>query len=458
MSASASTSQGRRLAALSLAMLLPSLGISVANVALPQLRAAFGVSNQEAQWVVIAYLVVVTSFLVTAGRLGDLLGRKRLLLAGIGVFSLASLAAVFAPGIWMVVAARAVQGIGAAMMMSLTVAAVSDAVPEGRAGAAMGLLGTVSAIGTAAGPSLGGVLIAAFGWPSIFVLMGGAGLLAMLVVATQLPGDVPGHRRPGFDIPGAVLVMLTVAALALATTLSPLSSVNGILALVAVLGVVAFVHVERTAPAPLVRLEMLRRSATATGLFSIGLVSAIVMTTLVVGPFYLTGVLGLDMATTGLVMSVGPTVSALVGVPAGRIVDRHGPSLAIVVGLSVLLAGTIAMTVLPSLLGVAGYVGSLVAITSGYALFQAANNTALMAGAQRDQRGVTSALLALARNVGLITGASAMGALFALGTGAAGTGSGSGLQLTFAASSGLAALALGLSVWTARRARDADAN
>ena len=127
-----SRGHGWRLAALSTTMLLPSLGISVANVALPSLRVAFGVSSQEAQWVVIAYLIVVTSFLVTAGRLGDLLGRKRLLLAGITLFSAASLAAMFAPAIWAVIAARAVQGIGAAMMMSLAVAAVGDVVHRSR--------------------------------------------------------------------------------------------------------------------------------------------------------------------------------------------------------------------------------------------------------------------------------------------------------------------------------------
>lgn len=221
MSDPAAKSQGGRLAALSLAMLLPSLGISVANIALPGLRAAFHVTSQETQWVVIAYLVVVTSFLVTAGRLGDMLGRKRLLLAGIAIFCLASAAAMFASSIWMVVAARAVQGVGAAMMISLALAAVSDSVPGRRSGLAMGLLGTISAVGTAAGPSLGGLLVGAFGWPSIFALMAGTGLLAALLVGTQLPGDRPQDRRPGLDIPGTVLLMLTAAAFALATTSSP---------------------------------------------------------------------------------------------------------------------------------------------------------------------------------------------------------------------------------------------
>ncbi|MGN6102253.1 MAG: MFS transporter [Devosia sp.] len=436
-------------------MLLPSLGISVANIALPSLRAAFDVTTQEAQWVVIAYLVVVTSSLVTAGRLGDLLGRKPLLLAGIAIFSLASIAALFSSTIWMVVLARAVQGIGAAIMMSLTVAAVSDVVPAERSGTAMGLLGTVSAIGTAAGPSLGGFLVAKFGWSSIFVLMAGVGLLAALLVGTQLPTGARATGRPSVDLPGASSLMLSVAAFALATTLSPISTINGILAGVAVIGVMAFVHIERQASAPLVQLNIVARPEVAAGLLSIGLVSAIVMTTLVIGAFYLTGALGLDTASAGLVMTVGPAVSAIVGLPAGRVVDRNGAAAATYAGLFTLLVGTIGMMVLPGTVGLAGYVCSLVFITSGYALFQAANNTALMAGAQKDQRGVTSALLALGRNVGLITGASAMGALFTFASGGTAHAGWFGLQVVFAAASVFVVLALALTGWAARWTRRA---
>lgn len=443
--------EGRSLASLSLAMLLPSLGISVANIALPSLQTAFGATSQQAQWVVIAYLVVVTSALVTAGRLGDLLGRKPLLLVGIGIFSTASMIAVFAPSLWVVILARASQGVGAAMMMSLTVAAVGDAISAERSGTAMGLLGTVSAIGTAAGPSLGGLLIKAYGWASIFVLMAVVGLIAGLLVATQLPSVSANSRRPAFDVAGAFALMLTVAAFALATTLVPFTIVNALFAGLAVLGAGAFVSIERRAIAPLVRLHELRRPAQAGGLLSIGLVSAIVMTTLVVGPFYLTGVLGLDTVASGLVMTVGPAVSAIVGLPSGRLVDRKGSTVITHFGLWTLLAGTVAMMMLPGKVGVAGYVLSLVLITSGYALFQTANNTSLMAGTDKEQRGVTSALLALSRNSGLIIGASAMGAVFAVGSGSGGDAGEFGLQLVFATASAFVAVALGLSTWATRK-------
>ena len=152
-------------------MLLPSLGTSIANVALPTLAISFGATMAQVQWVVISYLLVVTSCIVGMGRLGDIIGRSRLLLTGMALFAAASAVSVLSPSLWILVTSRAVQGLGAAVMMALTIAMVGDMVPKERIGSAMGLLGTVSAVGTALGPSLGGVLIAAFGWPAVFAVL-----------------------------------------------------------------------------------------------------------------------------------------------------------------------------------------------------------------------------------------------------------------------------------------------
>jgi len=156
------------LASLSLSMWLSSLGTSIANVALPTLAQAFTASFQEVQWVVLAYLLAITTLIVSVGRLGDITGRRRLLLAGIVLFTVASVLCGVAPTLWLLIAARAVQGLGAAIMMALTMAFVGEAVPKAKTGSAIGLLGTKSAIGTALGPSLGGVLIAEIGWRAIF--------------------------------------------------------------------------------------------------------------------------------------------------------------------------------------------------------------------------------------------------------------------------------------------------
>ena len=139
------------LASLSLSVLLSSLGTSSANVALPNLAQVFDASFQEVQWIVLAYLLAITTLIVSVGRLGDITGRRRLLLAGIFLFTLASGLCALAPTLWLLIAARALQGLGAAIMMALTVAFVGVTVPKAKTGSAMGLLGTMSAIGTALG-------------------------------------------------------------------------------------------------------------------------------------------------------------------------------------------------------------------------------------------------------------------------------------------------------------------
>lgn len=130
------------LASLSLSMLLSSLGASIANVALPTLAQAFAASVQEVQWIVLAYLLASTTLIVSVGRLGDLTGRRRLLLAGMVLFTIASVLCGVAPTLWQLTAARAAQGLGAAIMMALTLAFVAETVPKAQTGSAMGLLGT----------------------------------------------------------------------------------------------------------------------------------------------------------------------------------------------------------------------------------------------------------------------------------------------------------------------------
>lgn len=441
-----------RLVALSLAMLLPSLGTSIANVALPTLATAFQASVANVQWVVISYLLAVTTLIVGAGRLGDMLGRRRILLLGIGLFAIASAFGALAQDLWLLVALRGVQGLGAAIMMALTVASISDMVPKDRTGRAMGLLGTVSAVGTALGPSLGGVLINAFGWPAVFGFTAAASTGAFVFCRQVFPADVAPEREPlAFDFPGMLLLALSLGSYALATTLAgtaPSMATAGF-AVLAMISLALFVAVERRSAVPLVQLALLQDPALTTGLLSMGLVSTIMMATLVVGPFYLTGVLGLGPVQTGLAMSVGPIVSTMTGVPAGRFVDRFGEAAVTYTGLLGVTVGSVLMLLLPGSFGLGGYVGGLAIITASYAVFQAANNTAVMKTASRDRRGVTSALLGLSRNLGLITGASAMGAVFAFGSRGAGlfgldTGGAAGLQLTFAVAALLAGTALGV--------------
>jgi MFS family permease len=182
------------------------------------------------------------------------------------------------------------------------------------------------------------------------------------------------------------------------------------------------------------------------------LVSTVMMATLVIGPFYLARALGLNAALVGLVLSVGPIAAALTGVPAGRMADRFGASRMTIVGLIGIAAGAFILSLLPETYGILGYIAPIVVITSSYGLFQTANNTAVMTGIRSDQRGVISGLLNLSRNLGLITGASVMGAVFAFAsrttdiTTARPEAVANGMRVTFAVAAVLIVVALAIAV------------
>jgi EmrB/QacA subfamily drug resistance transporter len=444
------------LAGLSLSVLLSSLGTSIANVGLPTLAHAFAASFQEVQWIVLAYLLAITTLIVSVGRLGDILGRRWLLLAGIFLFTAASGLCGVAPTLWLLVAARAAQGLGAAIMMALAMAFVGDTVPKARIGSAMGLLGTMSAIGTALGPSLGGVLIAGLGWRAIFLVNVPLGILTFLLAHRFLPVDRRGARTEqiGFDATGTLLLALTLAAYALAVTIGRgrFGPLNMALLSAAAFGVGLFVLAEARAASPLIRLEMFRDPVLRASLATSALVSTVMMATLVVGPFYLSRALGLEAALAGFVLSVGPLVAALTGVPAGRMVDRYGARRMTVVGLTGMTAGCFILSTTPATLGIPGYIAPIVVVTTGYALFQTANNTAVLADIRPDRRGVVSGMLNLSRNLGLITGASIMGAVFALASASTDMAIASpeavatGMRVTFAVAAVLTAVALVVAV------------
>ena len=449
------------LVSLSLSMLLSSIGTSIANVSLPTLAQAFDASFQQVQWVVIAYLVTITTVIVSVGRLGDITGRRRLLLIGVFLFTVASVLCGVAHTLWLLIAGRAAQGLGAAIMMALTMAFVGEAVPKAKVGSAMGLLGTMSAIGTALGPSLGGMLISELSWRAIFLINLPLGLLIFLLAHRYLPADSLRQKadRAGFDYAGTLLLSLTLAAYALAMTIGrgSFGPRNMSLLVAALLGAGLFLFAETRAESPLIRLTMFRNPLLSASLAMSALVSTVMMATLVVGPFYLSRTLGLNAALIGLVLSVGPFFAALTGVPAGRLADRLGPPRMTLLGLIGIAAGAFALFMIPATLGIYGYTAPLIVITVGYALFQTANNTAVMTGTHPEQRGVISGLLNLSRNLGLITGASVMGAVFAAAastidiTTAPPEAVATGMRVTFAVAAVLILVALAIAVATYRR-------
>jgi EmrB/QacA subfamily drug resistance transporter len=450
------------LVGLALATLMASLGTSIANVALPTLVLEFSTSFQAAQWIVLAYLLAITTLAVSLGRLGDLLGRHRLLTLGLALFSAGSLLAGVSNRLWFLVAARLVQGVGAAMMMVFTLALVTEAVPKDQTGRAMGLLGTTSAIGTALGPALGGLLIAGLGWRAIFFVQVPPAAISLLLARRYLPRDnVRSQTTSGsFDALGMLLLVVTLGAYALAVTLGRghFGALNLCLLLVTICAALLFAKVELKVRFPLIQLGRFRDVTLSTSLAMSALVSTVLMATLVVGPFYLSRALGLAAAQAGLVMSVGPLVAALTGVPAGRLVDRFGAERMTLLGLAGVMTGTSLLALLPTSWGIPGYVAPLVVMTAGYALFQTANNTGAMKAGRHDERGIISGLLNLSRNLGLVTGASVMGAIFLLASRATDITSlepaaaAAGMRVTFGVAAVLAAFAFGVALrWRQRR-------
>lgn len=442
---------GRLFAGLALCVLAPSLATSSANVALPTLAQHFHSGFAAAQWVVLAYLLTTTSLLVGAGRLGDRFGPRRLLRAGLLLFGLAAALCSVAPGLPSLLAARALQGLAAALLLSLALALASAQAGGGGVAPAVGLLGGMSALGTALGPALGGWLLSAFGWPAIFLLGLPLSLAALLLLRGELPPDpAPAPGGPlARALPGLLLLAAALCSYALALTLEKgrFGLLSGGLLLAAVILAGLLLWREARTGAAFLDLAALREPGLTAALAASALVSTVLMATLVVGPFYLTQGLHLPQARLGLVLSAGPLLVALASQPAGRLTSRLGAPRLTLAGLLILLAGALLLAARPGG-SLPGYLLPVLVLTLGYALFQTANNAGVMQAAAADQRGLLAGLLNLSRNLGLISGTALMGAVY--NRSAASGGAGQGLQACFGLAGLLLLAALG-ALWLGAR-------
>lgn len=445
---------------LATATLIASLGISISSVLLPALTLTFSATVSNVQWVVLAYLMSVTISIVSAGRLGDIFGHRRLLIVGLVIFSAASVLCALAPTWSLLVVGRALQGVGGAILIALSMSIARDLVPADRLGTAMDLLGTASAVGTALGASLGGMLLAWGDWRMAFWLLAGFAVATLLVFVRSTSSGVAPAKTSyrSLDLPGTLTLVIVLTTYALATSgganeipASPLALICGTL-----VAVILFVIVETRAESPLVPMELLRDRTVGTGFVMNILIGAVMMSVLVVSPFFLVYSLGLHEALFGLVMAIGPLVAALSGVPAGRLTDLFGVDRMTRLALAQTTLGLLCLAFLPRYFGVGGFVAALVMLTPAFQLFLAAKNTAVLVGAAAKQRGRPSGLLGLSRNLGLMTGTSVMSTLFVsiLGTGNAADEPSADIahaySLTFVSAAGLAVVALGLAVFSTK--------
>ncbi len=443
------------LAALAATSLTATLGISIASVVLPTLTQAFSASIFDVQWIVLIYLTAMTIAVVPAGRWGDLFGHRRVLIGGLLVFIAASVLCATALDLTVLVIGRGLQGLGGAVLVALPISMARELVPSERLGAAMGLLGTTSAFGTALGPSMGGALLTLGDWRLLFWLLGAFGAGALLLAIWVFP------RRPHqehaslkqLDLFGTSALVVTLAAYAFVTSGGAVGLPFSPMLLIAVVlaGITVFVIVEKCATWPLLPMALLSERSTCIGFLMNILIGIVMMSTLVVGPYFLAFSLGLSEFFIGVVLAVGPAVAAFSGIPAGRLTDLLGADRVLRIGLIQTTGGLLCLAFLPRFFGVAGYVVALVVLTPAFQLFLAANNTAVMADADKDQRGRLSGLLGLSRNLGLMTGAAVMPVVFVRFLGgrddltAASIDVARSFSMTFVIAAFLALLALGLS-------------
>lgn len=402
------------MAGLGMGVFMATLDASIVNISLPTLVEEFHTSLALIQWVVLSYTLVLTSFMLGVARLGDMIDKKRLYIAGLVLFTLASGLCALSPSVEWLIGFRALQGLGAVLTQALGSAIITEIFPAAERGRALGVIGSTVSVGIALGPPLGGVLIGLAGWHSIFLINLPVGLLAIAVVAKFTPSSVtrPGQR---FDAAGAVVIFITLAAYAIGMTLAQNvgfgASLPRMLLGIAAAGLVVFLVIEKRVLQPMIDLSLFRNV-----LFSLNLLMAflvfIVLSGAFIMPFFLTLVGGFRTEQVGLMLMVNPIVTGLLAPVAGALSDRYGSRGISLVGLVIVIGGCLAVSTLNEQVGALGFVLRWLPVGIGVAMFQSPNNSAIMGAAPRERLGVASGLMALSRTLGTSTGIPLIGVLF----------------------------------------------
>jgi len=399
------------LVVLCLAALLDTIDVTVVNVAMPAIRNSLHFSEGGLAWMVDAYMVPFGGFLLLGGRTGDLLGRRRVLVTGTGVFALASLGSAVAPNTAVMIATRAVEGIAAAFVVPMTLAMLSSLFPAGPGrNRAFAVWGSVSAAAGTLGLVLGGVLVSAVGWRWIFLINVPVGAVVMLSAVRVLPADAPGpagrgRGGGGFDMAGAVSVTAGASLLAYAvaqTTGAGWGSGRTIGLLCGAAALLAyFVYHEARAAAPLIPLSLWRnRSVTGANVVS-ALQASALFAVFYATTLYMQQVLHYSALRTGLAyVPFGLSILVAAGI-APAVVTAAGIRVTSVAGSAVSLAGLVLLARVPAgghlltdiivptvIVGLGG--GTVIVPTS----------IAAMSGVTADRHGVASALLNVSRQLG----------------------------------------------------------
>jgi EmrB/QacA subfamily drug resistance transporter len=404
------------LLAIGVGSFMTALDGSVVNIILPVVSGAFKSDVATVEWVVTIYLLVVSGLLLSFGRLGDMRGHKRVYLSGFLVFVISSALCGLAPSVDVLIAARALQALGGAMLLANAPAILTKNFPPTQRGQALGLQATMTYLGLTVGPSLGGWLTSQYGWRAVFYINIPVGLLALLLSLHFIPRDAAAEQTERFDVAGAITFMAGLVALLLGLNqghawgwTSP--AILGLLA-AAVMLLAVFVIIERRASSPMLDLNLFR-----VPLFSASTASAVsnyicLFTVLFLLPFYLIQVRGLNPAQAGLILTVQPVIMAIMAPLSGMLSDRMGARLLSTFGMLV-MAGGLFLLAQVNIYSPLSYVAlALATVGFGTGVFISPNTSALLGAAPLHRRGIASGIMATARNVGMVLGVGLAGAVF----------------------------------------------
>lgn len=410
----------RRIAVLVLMLstLMSVVDATMINIAVPSIARDLDVSAARAVWVVSLFQVVSAATLLLFASLSELVSRRRLYIAGLAVFTLASLGAALANGLEMLLLFRALQGLGAAATLSIGASIYRLIFPTRLLGAAMGLNALVVATGYASGPALGGVILSFANWPWLFALNVPLGLLALTLALRALPAEP--RRRGGFDIAGALLsaTMLVSFFLAMdgAGHQAPLWEVLALLATSGVAGWL-FVRRQQRASHPLLPLSLFAEPRFSLAIIVSGLAFIGQGLAFIALSFLYQQEMGFTPLQTAWLFTPWPLTIMVAAPLAGRWADRLNPTLLSTTGLALLLAGLVSLALLPEAAGSVDILWRTALCGLGFGVFQAPNNREMMSSVPRARSSNASGMMSTTRTVGQSLGVALVGMFLALGTG-----------------------------------------
>jgi EmrB/QacA subfamily drug resistance transporter len=391
-------------------ILISTLDGSILNIANPSIARDFNVEIDAVQWVVTAYLLVITSSLIFFGRLGDKRGSNRIYTWGFLIFTLGSLGCSQSFSLPMLIGTRMFQGLGASMMMATGIGIVSNTFPAGERGKALGLTGTIVALGNMLGPSLGGFLLASFEWPIIFLINVPIGILGFYFGFKYLPIQDLNHEIKSYDIQGTILLAITVATLILA--LSDSQGMNIMLLGASGLLLFLFCRWERKTTTPLLDFQLFQNRTFIQGNLMGVVVYCTQTSVFFLLPFYLETILGYSPARSGLLMTTTPVIMAVTAPLAGHFSDKFGSSKMISLSLSLLTASFLLLSTLKVNSSYLIIGGGLVLLGIGMGMFGSPNASSILGSIPREKAGYAGGFIATNRNLSYSVGISSSVLLF----------------------------------------------